>query len=82
MIQWDEVLCQHRNGMISGYRVTSSGINASTSDREFAADGLLPRKKYTFNVEALSTSFGNGPPHFIPVETLALQGELYAYTTS
>lgn len=75
-IQWDEVLCQHRNGIINTYRVTSSGINTSVSNRMFTANQLLPRKKYIFYVEALSISSYIGPPADITLETPILQGEM------
>ena len=69
IIQWDEVECRERNGVIFGYQVMSSSIDTPTVGTMFTASGLLPRTSYTFSVEAVNSSLVRGPPASIMVET-------------
>ena len=65
IIEWDEVDCEERNGVITGYSVRyglSSGmprktVNISGTDVEnriFRMDGLLIRTNYSFEVAAIN----------------------------
>ena len=74
-LQWDEVACQLRNGMIDGYQISYSSVNVMvTNSNTFTADRLLPRKNYTFAVNAFSGFLGPGPQgHIYTNETSLLQ---------
>ena len=75
-LQWDEVACQLRNGMIGGYQISYSGVNVTvTNGNAFTANQLLPRNKYTFSVNAFNSFLGPGPQVNITNETSILQGE-------
>ena len=76
-LQWDEVACQLRNGMIAGYQISYSGMNVTVSNgNTFTVNRLLPRKNYTFSVNAfINSSLGPGPQVNITNETSILQGE-------
>ena len=59
-VQWGEVPCRERNGMITGYSVWYSStqpaynntVNVSGDNRTLVVGGLLPRTSYTFSVRA------------------------------
>ena len=76
-LQWGEVACQLRNGMIDGYQISYSGVNVTvTNGNTFSANQFLPRKKYTFFVNAFNSSYlGPGPQVTVTNETSVLQGE-------
>ena len=75
-LQWDEVACQLRNGMIDGYQISYAGGHVTVSNgNTYTANRLLPRKVYTFSVYAFSSSLGSGPQLHISNETSVLQGE-------
>ena len=75
-LQWSEVACQHRNGRIVSYQISYTGVNVTvSSDTTFTANRLLPRKVYTFYVNAFSSSHGPGPQVVITNETSLLQGQ-------
>ena len=65
-VQWEEVDCIHRNGLITGYRirVMTSGENdrIETVDdvREGTISGLTPSTEYTVSVAAVNNQ-GIGP---------------------
>ena len=62
--------------MIHGYQISYSGVNVTvTNGNTFTANQLLPRKNYTFFVNAFSISLGPGPQVNITNETSVLQGE-------
>ena len=68
--------CQLRNGMIDGYQISYSGVNVTvTNENTFIANRLLPRKKYTFSVNAFNRSFDPGPQVTITNETSPVQGK-------
>ena len=82
-LQWDEVACELRNGMIGGYQISYSGVNYTvTNGNTFSANQLLPRKKYTFFVNAFSSFLGPGPQVNITNETSVLQGEWMVFLLS
>ena len=76
-LQWDEVACQLRNGMIDGYQISYSSVNVTVSNgNTYTANRLLPRKNYTFFVNAFISSYlGPGPQVTVTNETSVLQGE-------
>ena len=65
-LSWDRVLCEDRNGNITGYSIqygitffeTSTGT--SPSNRTFTASGLVPLTTYMFRIAAVN-SHGEGP---------------------
>ena len=72
-LQWDEVACQLRNGMIDGYQISYSGVNVTVSNgNTYTVNRLLPQKNYTFSVNAFSSSLGPGPQVGVTIETPAL----------
>ena len=83
-IQWDRVNCQQRNGPTSGYgvRVTGPGVSVfslvsgtSEENRVFSITGLAPRTSYTFEIQAVSSIFGEAAS--LTVNTSAPHGEIY-----
>ena len=75
-LQWGEVACQLRNGMIDGYQISYAGGNVTvTNSNTFTADRLLPRKNYTFSVNAFSSFLGPGPQVTVTNETSPIQSE-------
>ena len=65
-ISWDEVVCTHQNGDITGYEInysisrTENWITQSTNQTVFTANGLLPLTSYVFRVAAINNE-GIGP---------------------
>ena len=74
-IQWEEVPCQHRNGMINSYQISYSGGNVTVVGTMFTATQLLPRRNYTFSVTALGASSTPSPPATVTSQTSVLQCE-------
>ena len=75
-MQWEEMLCTHRNGEITGYMVnaTLSGIVVATenvndgSARVGTISGLNPSTEYFVLVAAVNSA-GTGPFSGTPITT-------------
>ena len=81
-IKWEPVYCSDRNGKIVGYNVTYfSTLDVEKSERitvsghTFTAVGLLFKREYTLEVQALSREHGSGPAANIKIHTTALRGK-------
>ena len=87
-IQWDRVACLQRNGEVNQYRIiyyptsnsddnTISLVNGTGyTDRMFIAVGLLPRTRYTFEVQAYyALAMDSVPAASIQAETSIPQGD-------
>ena len=68
-LSWDRVLCEDRNGEITGYSIqygitsfdtTMTVTGTSPSDRTFTASRLVPLTTYMFRIAAVN-SHGEGP---------------------
>ena len=76
-VQWGEVICPQRNGLITGYTVaaTNSGgmeegaASVDVDARQATISGLIPSTQYTVSVAAVNSA-GTGPTTTLPVETL------------
>ena len=81
-IQWEDVECSQRNGVINNYNVThycNSGENGAlysktVSNQMFTATRLKFNTSYIFEVQALSKISESGPPAYISVNTSSFQG--------
>ena len=74
-MQWDEVECRERNGVISFYQglfssMERNSISFFTSARMFTS-ALLPRSTYIVNVNAVG-----GPAGTVAIETPTAGGKL------
>ncbi|CAI8033621.1 Receptor-type tyrosine-protein phosphatase delta [Geodia barretti] len=76
IVQWGEVPCPQRNGLITGYTVTatnSGGMGEGTASfdvdaRRATISGLTPSTQYTVSVAAVNSA-GTGPSTTLSVET-------------
>ena len=73
-VQWEEVPCLHRNGVITGYTVVArtSGEDervVNSGSRAANISGLISDTLYTVSVAAVNSA-GTGPATSIGVETL------------
>ena len=75
-VQWEEVDCIDRNGLITGYRIrvmTSGEIETVDDVREATISGLSPSTEYTVSVAAMNNQ-GIGPySDGMMVETAGMQ---------
>ena len=76
-VSWDEVPCNGRNGLITGYYLTYTNITSNTSytvnitggdNRMYNLTGLIPYTNYTVSIMAYTID-GLGPSEFMTQET-------------
>ena len=81
-VNWNEIPCIQRNGMITGYEVEFGPSGEGTiSGRSFTANGLTPFTNYTFQVRGVN-SVGPGPYSDLITITTSEEGNLMKlYTT-
>ena len=73
-VNWNEIPCIQRNGMIIRYEVEFGPSREGTiSGRSFTANGLTPFTNYTFKVRGVN-SVGSGPYSNLTIITTAEEG--------
>ena len=74
-IEWDELACLDRNGVITGYIVEARAggtliitVNVNDDAREATFSGLIPSTAYTVSLQAVNSA-DSGPIRSIAIET-------------